>query len=170
MVPIIFWDFQELEINGKKYFQQSIINKQSWQTTHNIVPFQPSGHDRKERQYFCRKVWILIGVTWYWKSATYQSGLFLQILWRSHHNTVYLSTKNSTICNMKREWKNKPLLSFFHESQSCFLNCFYMSSILINLQMEVSKWNKFPRFTADCFLFASPHSVWKSSKNFPFNF
>ena len=90
------------------------------------------------------------------KSATYQSGLFLQILWRSHHNTVYLSTKNSTmICNMKREWKNKPLLSFFHESQSCFLNCFYMSSILINLQMEVSKWNKFPRFTADCFLFYS---------------
>ena len=72
MVPIIFWDFQEVEINGKKYFQQSIINKQSWQTTHNIVPFQPSGHDRKERQYFCRKVWILIGVTWYWKSATYQ--------------------------------------------------------------------------------------------------
>ena len=90
------------------------------------------------------------------KSATYQSGLFLQILWRNHHNTVYLSTKNSTmICNMKREWKNKPLLSFFHESQSCFLNCFYMSSILINLQMEVSKWNKFPRFTADCFLFYS---------------
>ena len=92
------------------------------------------------------------------KSATYQSGLFLQILWRNHHNTVYLSTKNSTmICNMKREWKNKPLLSFFHESQSCFLNCFYMSSILINLQMEVSKWNKFtfqhpqPSQTKVCF-------------------
>ena len=92
VVPIIFSDFQEVEINGKKYFQQSIINKQSWQTTHYFVPFQPSGHDRKERQYFCRKVWILIGVTWYWKSATYQSGLFLQ-----HHcaRTSYYSSRSS---------------------------------------------------------------------------
>ena len=31
-----------------------------------------------------------------------------------------------------------------------------MSSILINLQMEVSKWNKFPRALASCRCFLSP--------------
>ena len=90
------------------------------------------------------------------KSATYQSGLFLQILCK-----IILSIYPPKIlCYSFATWKengktNPFVLSFFHESQSCFLNCFYMSSILINLQMEVSKWNKFPRFTADCFLFYS---------------
>ena len=105
------------------------------------------------------------------KSATYQSGLFLQILCK-----IILSIYPPKIlCYSFATWKengktNPFVLSFFHESQSCFLNCFYMSSILINLQMEVSKWNKFPRFTADCFLFASPHSVSKSSKILILNF
>ena len=70
-------------------------------------------------QYFCRNK-VLIGVVKYWKSATYQSWVFL------HFIPIFFTP-----------------FFILVKHESCFLNCFYVSSILINLQMEVSKWNKF---------------------------